>query len=164
MTSRIALVTGAGSGIGRAAALALVDAGWTVAVTGRRKEQLAATAKLAGDATARVLPLAGDVGNPVDVDRIFAELMEAFGRLDLLFNNAGTGAPPVPLEDLTFEQWQAVVDVNLTGAFLCTQQAFRLMKARPARAGGSSTTARSRPTRRGPTRPPTPRPSTRSPA
>jgi NAD(P)-dependent dehydrogenase (short-subunit alcohol dehydrogenase family) len=131
----IALVTGAGSGIGRAAALALVDAGWTVAVTGRRHEQLDETAGLAGDAKGRVLPLAGDVGNPVEVDRIFARLAEAFGRLDLLFNNAGTGAPPVPLEDLTFEQWQAVVDVNLTGAFLCTQHAFRLMKSQTPKGG-----------------------------
>src|SRR5262245_9356126 len=124
--ARIALVTGAGSGIGRAAALALVAAGWTVAVTGRRKEQLDATARLACDAKARVLALPGDVGNPVDVGEIFAHVGEAFGGLDLLFNNAGTGAPPVPLEDLTYEQWQTVVDVNLTGAFLCTQHAFRL--------------------------------------
>ena len=135
MTSRIALVTGAGSGIGRAAALGLLDAGWTVAVVGRRQEQLEATRKLAGDAKERGLPLAGDIGNPVDVDRIFAGLAEAFGRLDLLFNNAGTGAPPVPLEDLTYEQWQGVVDVNLTGAFLCTQHAFRLMKNQTPKGG-----------------------------
>ena len=135
MTSRIALVTGAGSGIGRAAALGLLDAGWTVAVVGRRQEQLEETRKLAGDAKERVLPLAGDIGNPVDVDRIFAGLAEAFGRLDLLFNNAGTGAPPVPLEDLTYEQWQGVVDVNLTGAFLCTQHAFRLMKNQTPKGG-----------------------------
>jgi NAD(P)-dependent dehydrogenase (short-subunit alcohol dehydrogenase family) len=132
---RIALVTGAGSGIGRAAALGLVDAGWTVAVTGRRKEQLDATAKLAGDIRSRVLAIAGDVGDPVAVGEIFARIGEAFGRLDLLFNNAGTGAPPVPLEDLTYEQWQTVVDVNLTGAFLCTQHAFRLMKSQDPKGG-----------------------------
>ena len=135
MTSRIALVTGASSGIGRAAALGLLDAGWTVAVVGRRQEQLEETRKLAGIAGERVLPLAGDIGNPLDVDRIFAGLAEAFGRLDLLFNNAGTGAPPVPLEDLTYEQWQGVVDVNLSGAFLCTQHAFRLMKSQTPKGG-----------------------------
>ena len=86
-------------------------------------------------ARSRVLPVAGDVGNPVDVGRIFATVHEAFGRLDLLFNNAGTGAPPIPLEDLTFEQWQTVVDVNLTGVFLCTQHAFRLMKSQEPRGG-----------------------------
>jgi NAD(P)-dependent dehydrogenase (short-subunit alcohol dehydrogenase family) len=135
MTDRIALVTGAGSGIGRAAALGLVDAGWTVAVAGRRRAQLDETAALAGPARSRVLPVAGDVGNPQDVGRIFETVREAFGRLDLLFNNAGTGAPPIPLEDLNYEQWQTVVDVNLTGVFLCTQHAFRLMKSQDPRGG-----------------------------
>jgi len=135
MTDRIALVTGAGSGIGRAAALGLVDAGWTVAVAGRRKEQLEETAKLAGERRSRMLPVAGDVGNPQDVGRIFDTVREAFGRLDLLFNNAGTGAPPIPLEDLTYEQWQTVVDVNLTGVFLCMQHAFRIMKSQSPRGG-----------------------------
>lgn len=133
--SRIAVVTGAGSGIGRAVALALVDVGWSVAVVGRRQEQLDATASLAGDARSRVLPLAADVGNPVAVGELFDTVRETFGRLDLLFNNAGTGAPPVPFEDLTYEQWQNVVDVNLTGAFLCSQAAFRLMKAQNPRGG-----------------------------
>jgi NAD(P)-dependent dehydrogenase (short-subunit alcohol dehydrogenase family) len=132
---KIALVTGAGSGIGRAVALGLVDAGWTVAVTGRRLAQLEETAALAGPAKARVLPVAGDVGDPVVVGEIFAKVKEAFGRLDLLFNNAGIGAPPVPLEDLTYEQWQTVVDVNLTGVFLCIQHAFRLMKSQDPRGG-----------------------------
>ncbi len=133
--SRIAVVTGAGSGIGRAVALALVETGWSVAVVGRRQEQLAATAALAGEAQARVLPLAADIGNPVAVGEVFDRVRETFGRLDLLFNNAGTGAPPVPFEDLTYEQWQNVVDVNLTGAFLCSQAAFRLMKAQSPRGG-----------------------------
>ncbi|MGD9509696.1 MAG: SDR family oxidoreductase [Geminicoccaceae bacterium] len=135
MTGRIALVTGAGSGIGRAAALGLVDAGWTVAVAGRRQEQLAETARLAGDRRERVLPVAGDVGNPQDVGRIFDAVREAFGRLDLLFNNAGTGAPSVPFEDLSYEQWQTVVDVNLTGVFLCMQHAFRIMKSQDPKGG-----------------------------
>ena len=133
--SKIALVTGAGSGIGRATALGLVDAGWTVAVVGRRKEQLEATVERAGAAKSRVLPVAGDIGNPVAVAEIFATVREAFGRLDLLFNNAGTGAPPVALDEVTFEQWQAVVDVNLTGAFLCTQQAFKIMKSQSPKGG-----------------------------
>ena len=132
---RYALVTGAGSGIGRAAALGLVAAGWTVAVTGRRQAQLEETAALAGEARSRVLPVAGDVGNPVAVGEIFAKVKETFGRLDLLFNNAGTGAPPVPLEDLTYEQWQGVVDVNLTGVFLCIQQAFQIMKSQDPKGG-----------------------------
>ncbi|MFO1050141.1 MAG: SDR family oxidoreductase [Geminicoccaceae bacterium] len=135
MADRIALVTGAGSGIGRAAALGLVDAGWTVAVAGRRQEQLEETAKRAGDRRAQVLPVAGDVGNPQDVGRIFDTVREAFGRLDLVFNNAGTGAPAIPLEDLTYEQWQTVVDVNLTGVFLCMQHAFRIMKSQSPKGG-----------------------------
>ncbi len=132
---RVALVTGAGSGIGRAVALALVEAGYAVVVAGRRQEQLEATAALAGEARSKVVPVATDVGNPVAVAALFDTVRETFGRLDLLFNNAGTGAPPIPLEDLTYEQWQAVVDVNLTGPFLCTQQAIRLMKSQDPKGG-----------------------------
>ena len=133
--SRIAVVTGAGSGIGRAAALALVEAGWSVAVIGRRREQLEATVALSGDARARMLAVPADIGNPVDVGQAFDLVRETFGRLDLLFNNAGTGAPPIPFEDLTYEQWQGVLDVNLTGAFLCSQAAFRLMKSQSPKGG-----------------------------
>jgi NAD(P)-dependent dehydrogenase (short-subunit alcohol dehydrogenase family) len=133
--NRIALVTGAGSGIGRAVAVGLVEAGWSVAVAGRRREQLEETARLAGDARPRVLAVPTDVGNPVAVAELFDQVRGTFGRLDLLFNNAGTGAPPVPLEDLTYEQWQTVVDVNLTGVFLCLQQAFRLMKSQDPKGG-----------------------------
>ena len=132
---RVALVTGAGSGIGRAVALALVEAGYAVVVAGRRQGQLEATAALAGESRSRVVPVATDVGNPVAVASLFDTVRETFGRLDLLFNNAGTGAPPIPLEDLTYEQWQAVVDVNLTGPFLCTQHAIRLMKSQHPRGG-----------------------------
>ena len=133
--SRIAVVTGAGSGIGRAAALALVEAGWSVAVIGRRREQLEATVALSGDARARMLAVPADIGNPVDVGQAFDLVRETFGRLDLLFNNAGTGAPPIPFEELTYEQWQGVLDVNLTGAFLCSQAAFRLMKSQSPKGG-----------------------------
>jgi NAD(P)-dependent dehydrogenase (short-subunit alcohol dehydrogenase family) len=126
----VALVTGAGSGIGRAAARALLREGYAVTLVGRRLEALKET-----DDSARSLPLAADVTDPGAVRRVFAATREAFGRLDVLFNNAGAGAPPVPLEELTFEQWRTVIDVNLTGAFLCTQEAFRLMKSQSPRGG-----------------------------
>ena len=133
-TDKIALVTGAGSGIGRAVALALGDEGYGVVLAGRRKDALDATAALAPPG-ARVLAVTSDIADPDSVKALFDQTRAAFGRLDLLFNNAGTGAPPIPLEELSFEQWKRVVDTNLTGAFLCTQQALRLMKAQDPRGG-----------------------------
>jgi len=130
---KIALVTGAGSGIGRAVALALAGEGYAVTLAGRRAEALQQTAALAPGKTLLVVPT--DVAQAGSVDSLFARNGEKFGRLDLLFNNAGTGAPPVPLEDLTVEQWRAVVDTNLTGPFLCTRAAFRMMKAQTPRGG-----------------------------
>jgi NAD(P)-dependent dehydrogenase (short-subunit alcohol dehydrogenase family) len=134
-TRRVAIVTGAGSGIGRACALALLDAGFSVALAGRRIETLEATAALAGSRAAEALAVATDVTDAASVAALFDTVHATWGRLDLLFNNAGVFAPAVPLEDLSIEQWQAVVDVNLTGAFLCTQQAFRLMKAQTPKGG-----------------------------
>jgi NAD(P)-dependent dehydrogenase (short-subunit alcohol dehydrogenase family) len=132
---KVALVTGAGSGIGRAVAVTLLNNGFDTVLAGRRLDALEATAKLAAGAGPESLTVATDVGDPLAVDALFAKLGERFGRLDVLFNNAGTGAPPVPLEDLSYAQWKAVVDANLTGAFLCTQGAFRLMKAQDPRGG-----------------------------
>jgi len=134
-TAKVAIVTGAGSGIGRAVSLALLNAGWSVALAGRRADFLAETASLAGDAAERALPLATDVADEASVAALFAATQARFGRLDLLFNNAGTGAPPVPFEDLSLAHWRRVVDINLTGAFLCTQAAFRLMKDQDPRGG-----------------------------
>jgi NAD(P)-dependent dehydrogenase (short-subunit alcohol dehydrogenase family) len=131
----IAIVTGAGSGIGRAVSLTLLKAGWSVALAGRRAEPLAETAAMAGDAQSRALAQPTDVADPASVAALFEAAKARFGRLDLLFNNAGTGAPPVPLEDLSVDQWKRVVDINLTGAFLCTQAAFRLMKDQDPRGG-----------------------------
>jgi NAD(P)-dependent dehydrogenase (short-subunit alcohol dehydrogenase family) len=136
-TERVAIVTGGGTGIGRAVALALAGDGFAVAVAGRRPEPLAETVRLAtaGAPEARLLAVPADVTDPESVRALFARAVAAFGRLDLLFNNAGTGAPAVPMEDLTIEQWRAVVDVNLTGAFLCTQEAVRQMKSQQPRGG-----------------------------
>ena len=134
-TEKFAVVTGGGSGIGRAVALALAADGWSVAVSGRRREPLEATAEAGRTAGARMLAVPADVGDPGSVDALFAAVREEFGRLDLLFNNAGTGAPPVPLEDLTYAQWKTVLDANLTGAFLCTQAAIRIMKDQSPRGG-----------------------------
>jgi len=132
---RVALVTGAGSGIGRACALALLDAGYTVVLAGRRAAALHDAVNAAGANAAHALAVPTDITDPASVAALFDRIHKACGRLDLLFNNAGVGAPAVPLEDLSIEQWKAVVDVNLTGAFLCTQHAFRLMKAQTPRGG-----------------------------
>ncbi|KAB2911831.1 MAG: SDR family oxidoreductase [Hyphomicrobiaceae bacterium] len=133
---KIALVTGGGTGIGRAAALALQGDGWNVVVTGRRKEELDKTVAMARPGGGRIVAIAADVGKPEDVKRLFAETKKAFGgRLDFLFNNAGMGAPPVPMEELTYEQWKAVVDVNLTGSFLCAQEAIKIMKEQSPKGG-----------------------------
>ena len=132
---KFALVTGAGGGIGRAAALALAKAGWHVALTGRRQQPLEETAKEITALDRRALAIPCDVGDPQSVKALFAKTAEAFGRLDLLFNNAGAGAPPVPMEELSYEQWKAVVDVNLTGAFLCAQGAISIMKNQTPKGG-----------------------------
>jgi NAD(P)-dependent dehydrogenase (short-subunit alcohol dehydrogenase family) len=132
---KIALVTGAGSGIGRAVSLALMRAGYTVVLAGRRQEALDDTVSQGAAFGGRSLAVATDVGVPASVQALFARTKEAFGRLDLLFNNAGIGAPAVPIDELTVEQWQAVVDINLTGSFLCAQEAVRLMKKQQPRGG-----------------------------
>ena len=137
MTNRVALVTGAGSGIGRAAALALLGDGYGVVLAGRRPEALEATRALApqGSGPSHSLVVPCDVTDPKSVAALFEQCRSHFGRLDVLFNNAGRGGPPVPLEDVTFEQWRSVIDVNLTGLFLCTQQAFKLMRDQTPRGG-----------------------------
>eukprot|EP01037_Dinobryon_pediforme_P011664 gene11664-11751_t len=132
--NKIALVTGAGTGIGRGVALALAGAGYNVVLAGRRLEPLQNVAA-EGSAGVELLPVATDVGDPASVGALFAKIKSHFGRLDLLFNNAGVSAPALPLEDLSFEQWKSVVDINLTGVFLCTQGAFRLMKDQSPRGG-----------------------------
>ncbi len=134
-TSRVALVTGAGSGIGRACALALHAAGYHVVLAGRRLDALNETIAAAPEGRERLLAVPTDVGDPASVKALFAKTKEAFGRLDVLFNNAGMGAPAIPMEDLSYEQWKAVVDVNLTGPFLCTQEAIRLMKGQSPQGG-----------------------------
>ncbi|MCX6632433.1 MAG: SDR family NAD(P)-dependent oxidoreductase [Candidatus Solibacter sp.] len=126
---KIALVTGAGSGIGRAVSLALESSGYSVVLAGRHADRLERTAASAPSPGGRMLPVAADVTDPDSVRALFAKTQEAFGRLDVLFNNAGTNAPAIPLEDLLYEQWTQVIAVNLTGAFLCAQEAVRLMKS-----------------------------------
>jgi NAD(P)-dependent dehydrogenase (short-subunit alcohol dehydrogenase family) len=130
---KVAIVTGAGTGVGRAASLALMNAGFTVALVGRRKDMLEETQKL-GPA-GKSLPVPADMQDPASIAALFAKVMETYGRLDLLFNNAGMGAPAMPFEDLSLEQWQAVVNTNLTAPFLCTQHAFRIMKDQTPRGG-----------------------------
>ena len=133
--AKVAVVTGAGSGIGRAVALALLTEGYAVVLAGRRKEPLEETAKQAKAAGSRALAVPTDVSDPASIRALFAKTRQTFGRLDLLFNNAGIGAPAIPLEDLTYEQWKSVVDTNLSGAFLCTQEAFKIMKSQQPRGG-----------------------------
>ncbi len=134
-STKVALITGAGTGIGKAVALALLKDGYHVTLAGRRRallEQVVAEAEAAGS---RALVVPTDVSDPASVRNLFARTHEVFGRLDVLFNNAGVGAPGIPLEDLSYEQWKTVVDINLTGAFLCTQEAFKLMKAQQPQGG-----------------------------
>jgi NAD(P)-dependent dehydrogenase (short-subunit alcohol dehydrogenase family) len=133
--TKIAVVTGAGSGIGRSVSLALLKVGYSVALAGRRKEALDETAKLAGKDGSRALAVPTDVTDPASIAALFAAVKDKFGRLDLLFNNAGTGTPATSVEELTLHQWQRVVDTNLTGPFLCTQEAMRIMKTQKPMGG-----------------------------
>jgi len=133
--NKVAIVTGAGSGIGRAAAVALLHAGYHVVLAGRREDALRQTIVEAGDARSRALAVPTDVRDAASVKALFEKTHATFGRLDLLFNNAGIGTPPVPLEELTVAQWKNTVEINLTGAFLCTQEAFRIMKGQSPRGG-----------------------------
>ncbi len=132
---KVAIVTGAGTGIGKRTALALLQEGYSVALVGRRVEPLETTVTEAGPSGSRALVVPSDMSDPASVRALFDKTKETFGRLDVLFNNAGTGAPPVLLEDLTYEEWKSVVDINLTGAFLCTQEAFKIMKSQKPRGG-----------------------------
>ena len=134
-TAKIALVTGAGTGVGRGAALALMKAGFTVVLAGRRKDKLEEVAKEGAAAGGKSLVVPADVADPTSIKALFAKTKETFGRLDVLFNNAGIGAPAVPIEDLPYEKWKAVVDTNLHGTFLCTQEAIRIMKDQTPRGG-----------------------------
>ena len=135
MTERIAIVTGAGSGIGRHSTLALLAEGWSVVLAGRREEKLRETIALAKPSSSRTLAVPTDVTDPDSVNRLYRAAVEAFGRVDLLFNNAGVSAPALPLEEVTLDQWRTVVDVNLTGMFLCLQAAFRQMKSQQPQGG-----------------------------
>ncbi len=132
---KVAIVTGAGTGIGKRTALAFLKEGYSVALAGRRVEPLETTVTESGPSGSRALVVPSDVSDPASVRALFAKTKETFGRLDVLFNNAGTDAPPLPLEDLAYEDWKSVVDTNLTGAFLCTQEAFKIMKSQKPRGG-----------------------------
>lgn len=132
---KVAVVTGAGSGIGKATALAFLRDGWRVAVVGRRQAPLEETVQAAGAASARALAVPTDVGDPQSVQALFARVKDAFGRIDALFNNAGQNAPGVLFEDLPYERWKSVVDTNLSGTFLCAQAAFRMMKEQNPQGG-----------------------------
>ena len=132
---KVAIITGAGTGVGNRTALALMEEGCSVVLAGRRAELLEATAAEAGPRSSQALVVPTDVADPNSVRSLFAKTKEVFGRVDILFNNAGISAPPLPLEDLSYDQWKSVVDVNLTGAFLCTQEAFRMMKSQEPRGG-----------------------------
>jgi len=132
---KVALVTGAGTGIGKAVALSLMKEGYATVLAGRRKDKLEETASEGKSTGAKTLVVATDVSDPAAIKALFAKTKDTFGRLDVLFNNAGIGAPPVPLEDLPYETWKQVVDTNLTGMFLCTQEAIKIMKAQDPRGG-----------------------------
>ena len=134
-TGKVAVVTGAGSGIGKRTAIALLESGYSVSLAGRRLKLLETTAREAGAGNSSALVVPTDVTKPNSVGDLFAKTKDTFGRLDFLFNNAGTATPPIPLEDLSYEQWKTVIDTNLTGAFLCTQEAFRIMKSQRPRGG-----------------------------
>ena len=135
MAERVAIVTGAGSGVGKSAAIALMRDGYAVVFAGRRLDRIEAAAAEGRGTSGRSLVVQADVRDAESVKNLFAKTREAFGRLDVLFNNAGIGAPAVPLEELSLERWRAVVETNLTGAFLCTQEAFKIMKAQQPRGG-----------------------------
>jgi NAD(P)-dependent dehydrogenase (short-subunit alcohol dehydrogenase family) len=132
---KVAIVTGAGSGIGKATALALLEEGYRVALAGRRPEPLQQTIAEAGESGSQAIAIPTDVSNPQSVRALFAKAKEEFGRIDVLFNNAGINAPGIPFEDLPYETWKDIVDINLTGVFLCAQEAFRLMKDQQPRGG-----------------------------
>ncbi len=135
LKAKVAIITGAGTGIGKRSALALLRDGWSVALAGRREELLVGTREEAGDEGRNAIVVRTDVGDPEAVKELFAKTQEAFGRLDVLFNNAGIGSPARPLEDLSYEVWKRVVDANLTGPFLCTQEAFKMMKSQTPMGG-----------------------------
>jgi len=134
-SGKIAVITGAGSGIGRATAHALLEAGWNVILAGRRRDMLEETAALAGMMPPRTLAVPTDIRDPAQIDALFAAVKNTYGRVDLLFNNAGISTRGIPFEELTYEQWSDVVAVNLTGSFLCAQHAFRMMKAQDPQGG-----------------------------